>query len=233
MSVSRDTKRRVSTQRARRRRQSRILSIAIASVLALLLVGILILASWRSAENRRLAAEAAENLPSIGDPDAPVVMEEFSDFACTFCADFAQTTQQLVETYLEEGMLRVVHVPVTFLSPPYSDTAAVAAICAEQQGNYWEMYDTLFALYRSERDPMIYTTERILEIADALDLEVDTFETCLNSAEMATYLDEIDQIARARGVTSTPTIFINGERVPSTLEDRSFESLSALIESLQ
>jgi protein-disulfide isomerase len=232
MSVSRSTRQRVAERRAQQRRRARTISIALVGVLAVVVAGIIILASWRSAEERQLLAEVSQELPSVGSTDAPVLIEEFSDFACSYCADFSQTLHQLIEAYTVDGTLRVVHVPITSLHPPYSETAAEAAVCAGEQGSYWEMYDALFALYRAE-GATAYTAERMLEMGDSLGLDRASFETCLNAPETASFLARAAEIASARGVTSTPVIFVNGERVPATLEARSFDSLSQWIESLR
>ena len=231
MSLSRATRQRAAARRIRRRRGIRLISIAVVCVVAVVIAGILVLASWRSAEEHRLAVEGTEELGfSVGDPDAPVLMEEFSDYSCEFCAEFAETSHQLIETYTGDGTLRVIHMPTSFLNLPNSEVGASAAICADQQGGYWEMYDALFELHRNE-SPTAYTTARMVEIANTLGLDQESFEICLSSPGTASLLASINEVARARDVTGTPTIFINGERVDP--QNRSFEAISQLIEPLR
>ncbi len=226
MSISRDTRQRATARRAQRRRQARILSVVVVGVLTIVVSGILILASLRSAERQRLVAEGREIGFSIGDSDAPVLMEEFSDYSCSHCAEFAEVSHQIIETYVEDGTLRVIHMPTSFLNLPNSEIAAAAAVCAGEQDNYWEMYDALFELHRSE-GPTAFTPERMLEIAGMIGLDQALLEDCVNSPATASLLAQIDEVARARGVTGTPTIYVNGQRA----ESWAYEALSGMIES--
>jgi protein-disulfide isomerase len=92
----------------------------------------------------KLAAEAQGHL--IGDPNSPVKIIEFSDFECPYCAQFATVTEpdvrkRLVET--GEASFRYYDYPL----PMHGNTwpASHAAMCAEEQGKWWEMHDRIFA----------------------------------------------------------------------------------------
>ncbi len=80
-----------------------------------------------------------------GNPDANVVLAEFSDFQCPFCQRW--TLQSLPTIKAEVGdkiQLAFIHFPITAIHPN-AGYAAVAAICADQQGAFWEMHDLLFS----------------------------------------------------------------------------------------
>lgn len=251
MTISRSTKQRAAQRRARQRRQEKLMTIIIVGVLSVIIGGVLILVSWRSGQADIAAAEAAAmsattsfqpsyadfpqgvdpfGAPAIGSQSAPVLLEVYSDFSCGHCANFSQTVDQLIVTYVADGTLRVVFKPMTFVFPPYSETAAIAALCSEGQDRFWEMHDALFEIYQTTPEgPQNYTSSRMLSVANALGLDVDAFSTCMASPEPQAALNTIREEAAARGVAATPIIFVNNQRV----QDRSFEGLSQLIESLR
>lgn len=79
-----------------------------------------------------------------GSPSARVVIAEFSDFQCPFCKQWSETyLPRLRERLGDEIALAYLHFPITEIHPaaPY---ASLAAICAGEQGRFWEMHDRLF-----------------------------------------------------------------------------------------
>ena len=82
--------------------------------------------------------------------------------------------------------------------------AAIAAMCAEDQGAFWPFHDKLFS------DE--YGLNRSAYIQYAADLELDegVFETCLDSGKFDDYIEQDMDFALNLGVRSTPTFFING-----------------------
>ncbi len=80
-----------------------------------------------------------------GDEGARVVIAEFSDFQCPFCKRWTeQTMGPLLAKYGEDVRLAFLHFPITQLHAN-AGNASVAAICAAEQGKFWEMHDLLFA----------------------------------------------------------------------------------------
>ncbi len=148
---------------------------------------------------------SADDDPATGPQDAPVLIIEFADFTCPYCARFAQeTAPQLLEMYA--GQVRFVFRDAPILST-MSSQAAMASECADDQGRYWEYHDLLFANQRS------LSRDLFLSLAAQLELDVDTFTTCLDEE---THLAEVEadlQDAIDTGLTGVPTLFINGRRV--------------------
>ncbi len=80
-----------------------------------------------------------------GNPDAPVMIAEFSDFQCPFCKRWSeQVLPPLREQLGDQVALAFLHYPITQIHPN-AGNASVAAICAGEQGKFWEMHDLLFA----------------------------------------------------------------------------------------
>ncbi len=80
-----------------------------------------------------------------GNPNARVVIAEFSDFQCPFCKRWNETTLGEVRKLLgDEVALAFLHFPIAQIHPN-AGNASLLAICAGAQGKFWEMHDLLFA----------------------------------------------------------------------------------------
>ena len=89
--------------------------------------------------------------PSLGKPDAPLTLVEFSDYQCPFCRRFfEQTLPALKSKYIDAGQLRYVFrdFPLDQIHPQ-ARQAAESVHCAAEQGKYWEMHDLLFQSLRA------------------------------------------------------------------------------------
>lgn len=95
--------------------------------------------------------EIVEQVPNVegatieGNPDAPVMIAEFSDFQCPFCQRWVQASMEpLREVIGDDVALAFLHFPLTQIHPNAA-YASFAAICAGDQDRFWEMHDLLFA----------------------------------------------------------------------------------------
>lgn len=160
--------------------------------------------------------------PVRGPADAPVVMTEFSDFQCPFCARATPLIDQVLQAYPKE----VKFVYKEFPLPMHSNAlpASRAAIAAQRQGKYWEMHDKLFANQRALQP------DNLKQYAQDLGLDVAKFEQDMASPEVQQQITEDMQLARQAGVTGTPTLYLNGKRI----QNRSFEGIKQMVdEALQ
>lgn len=149
-----------------------------------------------------------------GDPDAPVVMEEYSDFQCPYCERFfEQTLPSLESNQIAEGEVVLVFrdFPLTRIHPQ-AQAAHQAAYCAGEEGAaaFWEMHDTLFER-SDEWAGKSNTTEIFTDYADSLDLDVDAFAGCVEGGRFDDHIQAGLQAGMQRGVNSTPSFFINGQ----------------------
>jgi protein-disulfide isomerase len=86
------------------------------------------------------------NDPVRGGKSARVTIVEFSDFECPFCARVFPTMQTLEQTYKDKIRLVFKQYPLQFHQ--YASGAANAALCANEQGKFWEYHDKLFTVPR-------------------------------------------------------------------------------------
>ena len=103
------------------------------------------------------------------------------------------------------GQIRLVYrnLPLTSIHPQ-AMSAAIASMCAEDQGAYWPYHDKLFE-HQDQLGAKLYT-----QIAEELDLDVSSFETCLDSGKFDDFIQQDMDFSLNLGVRSTPTFFING-----------------------
>jgi protein-disulfide isomerase len=144
-----------------------------------------------------------EGFPSFGPGDAPITVVEFSDFQCPFCRRFhEQTYQALLDAY--PGQIRFVYrnLPLTSIHPE-AMSAAVASLCANDQGLYWEYHDKLFS-----SDAL--GTEVYVQYATDLGMDTEEFTACLDSGKHNEFIQKDMDFALNLGIRSTPTFFING-----------------------
>ena len=148
--------------------------------------------------------------PILGDPLAPVTIVEFGDYQCHQCYNwFHNTKPAIMKDYIESGKANLVFVDLAFLGSD-SPKAAQASYCAEDQGMYWEYHDLLYNSQEPKIDGGWANSERLKAFAFNLGLDMELFESCLDSAKYSKRVQYNIQQARDHGVRGTPGFFIVG-----------------------
>jgi len=166
---------------------------------------------------------------SIGDPNAPIQLVEFSDYQCPYCKQFYQNTEAL----LEENFTATGKVYFTYRSAgnwvssnigagTESQNAAQAAYCAADQNKFFEMHDALFANNRDVENQGSFTDKRLTAIAESIKLDMTAWQSCYDKG---TYKDQVQKDfddATAAGIQGTPyfvmTYKVNGEVKTETID---------------
>ncbi len=171
----------------------------------------------------------AEGRPYRGRLDAPVQIEEFSDYQCPFCARFtAQTKPSLDENQIASGDAVLIFYDFPLNIHPQAPAAAHAARCAGEQGAkaYWQMHDSIFE--NTEAWSIADPTDVFVDLAGELGLDQAAFEACQTSNRYEEAVQADYNLGLERGVRGTPTFFINGQAVsgaqPITVFDRAIEA---------
>jgi len=175
-------------------------------------------------------ASTGPDLPSdgnrLGSPDAKVVIENWADYQCPFCAKFAQETIPLLIPYIADGTVALVHRDYAFIGPESSD-AAIAVRCAGREGKYWPMHDAVYAAQDGENEGA-FARDRLAAIGASIGLDGSKLEACFADRSL---LAEVlaDTAAGVRtGIESTPTADVNGVRF---LGVPKFEEVKAAIDA--
>lgn len=160
-----------------------------------------------------------DGVPFRGAAGAPVEIVTFSDFLCPSCKRFALAFDQYAEgpfgphlaLYYRSYPLDndcAAHLPRA-LHPGACEVARGAA-CAARQDRFWEYHDRVYLA-----PPVEPTSDDVVRIAEVAGLDADEFRVCLDSPEAEAALAADIAEAMRLGVRGTPTVFINGRRVPS------------------
>lgn len=174
--------------------------------------------------------------PIRGDQNAPIIIVEFSDFQCPFCARFqVQTLPLILEQYVDTGKVKFVYrdFPIQN-SHPNAMPAAVASECAHEQDKYWKYHDMLFENQGVwNKVETASAIEIFKEFAIKLDLNQEQFNSCLDSGK---YIEEISndlKDGRNYGVTGTPGFFIGNEDIGFVKLNgaQPFEAFKSVIDS--
>lgn len=155
----------------------------------------------------------AEPPHARGSVSAPVIFEEFGDLQCPPCATLVPLVDQLEKQY--GGKLRVVFRQFPLLVHKNAPAAARATEAAALQGRFWEMHHLLYETQAAWKDSA--NPQQIFE-ADAakLALDVARFKADMQSDKVTERLNSDKRRATSLGVDSTPTVFVNNQRVKIT-----------------
>ncbi len=162
---------------------------------------------------------SADDDPYTGAENAKVVIIEFSDYTCPYCAKFANEVEpKLLENYGDKVKFVFRDFPV---HGEIAYKGAEAADCAGEQGKYWEFHRIL---YEKQREWMS-NTSMLYTYAKQLGLNVTAFKACLDSGKYKTEVDKDLQDGISYGVKGTPTFFINGKKIVGYMPYEEFAKL--------
>jgi protein-disulfide isomerase len=137
-----------------------------------------------------------------GPPDAPITLVEFSDYECPFCKAAEPVLKQVLARYPTQVKLVFKNFPLD--SHPKARPAAEAALCAGEQGKFWEMHAKLF-----EKAPQI-APEQIASIAAEAGLDAKKLDECMQAKRFAAQIDADLAEGKKAGVAGTPAFYVNG-----------------------
>ena len=150
------------------------------------------------------------NIPTLGDANAKLTMIEFGDFQCPYCKRFFDESFQTIKSdYIDTGKIKFVFYNTAVLGQE-STWAAEAAMCADEQSRFWDMYEALYKNQKGENQGT-FVMSKLEKLAKNLKLDSSLFNTCLESHRYQKQLtDELD-LAKSYGVSGTPTFFIKSQ----------------------
>jgi len=137
-----------------------------------------------------------------GNPKAPVMIVEFSDYQCPYCHQAEPTVKDVLAKYGDKVSLSYRDFPLSSIHPQ-AMIAAEASRCALEQGKFWEYHDQLFTASKLEKDDLI-------GYARSLKLDDKQFESCLTAEKYKADIEKDTAEGRKAGVSGTPGFFVNG-----------------------
>ena len=154
---------------------------------------------------------------SLGPADAPVTIVEFSDFQCPYCARVVPTIKKIANAYPDSVRIVYRHLPLSFHAQ--AKLASQAAICADQQGQFWPFHDRVFEKQKEMQ------RENLVAYAGELELDMPTFESCIDDPETIALVDADLAAAAEIGATGTPAFYINGIMLSGAQPFENFEAV--------
>jgi len=138
-----------------------------------------------------------------GPADARVTLITFSDYQCPYCIRSEQVLAEVLAKYPNDVRLIHRHFPLDQIHP-FARPAAEAAMCADEQGRFWDFHDAIFAR-EGKLDEKSFG-----EIGAALGLDGEQLATCIAERRFQDYVEADSQAGQAAVVTGTPAYFVNG-----------------------
>ena len=138
-----------------------------------------------------------------GAADAPVTLITFSDYQCPYCIRSERVLAEVLAKYPKDVRLVHRHFPLDQIHP-FARPAAEAAMCADEQGRFWDFHDAIFARNGKLEE------ESFAAIAAELGLDAKALDLCRSEHRFAEYVEKDAQAGQAAGVTGTPAFFVNG-----------------------
>lgn len=161
----------------------------------------------------------AGNAPFYGKKDAAVVVIEFSDFQCPFCARGAETVTELKKKYGNKIKIAFRHFPL----PMHKEArpASEASLCVNEQSmdKFWKYHDLLF----KNQDKL--DNENLKKYAKQVGADEKKFDECFNAKKFAAAVQEDEEYGNKIGVKSTPTFFINGQMISGAVPIENFSEI--------
>ena len=161
---------------------------------------------------------STEGGQSKGPTNAPIVLVEFSDYQCPFCARSQETVDRVLQKYGEKIQHVFMDFPIEQIHPR-AMPASIAGRCAGDQGKFWEFHKQLFHHQRE------LTDENFKKWAGDLKLDVAKFESCRSADTHKAAIDKTIEAGQEVGVSGTPAFFVNGVMITGAQPYEVFEQL--------
>jgi protein-disulfide isomerase len=145
---------------------------------------------------------AIDGAPIQGVREAPVKIIEFADYECPYCQQVHPLLKKLEQEF--DGKIAIAFKDFPLPMHSRATKAAEATRCAGAQGKYWELHDSLFEHAGHLEVP------QLKEYAQALQLDMEKFDKCLDSGEQAAAVQKDFAEAQRLGLSGTPSFFMNG-----------------------
>lgn len=171
----------------------------------------------RVTDTQQLIGDAKRSINGATDK---VTIVEFADFQCPACGAAHPIVKQILSDYKGKVTYVFRHFPLPMHKNAVS--AAIAAEAAGEQGKFFEYHDLLF---NNQKDwgESTNSQELFLSYAEMLQLDTAKFKEALDKKANAERIQTDQDAGIALGVNSTPTFFINGEKIPGIIQYEEFK----------
>lgn len=170
----------------------------------------------------------------VGNPDAKIVIVEYSDTECPFCKSFHPTMQRIMNDYGKDGQVAWVyrHFPLSFHTKAPKE--AEATECANKLGGNTKFWEYINRVFETTPGNNQLDVAELPKIAESAGLDVTAFNNCFNSGEMKTIVDKDIVSGTKAGVSGTPysVILVDKKVVGGINGAQPYEAVKAQIDEL-
>lgn len=149
---------------------------------------------------------------ALGRVDAPVVLTNWSDYRCPFCAKWHQETLAQLQPAVDAGTLRIEFRDLVLFGQE-SEDAAVAARAAGVQGRFWQFQEAVFAAAPMSGHPEISRADLVAFARQAGVGDLAAFEAALDDEALRAAVQQDTAEARGFGISGTPFFVVGAQAI--------------------
>jgi protein-disulfide isomerase len=198
-------------------RQRRIIILSVFSLIIVLVavISVVVISNQSGGKKVVLPATATgiDNGIVVGKANAPVKVDFYEDFQCPICGELESQSGATINQLIDSGKVQATYHMMAFLGPE-SVRAANAAAAAAQAGKFKAYHDTLYANQPPENTGG-FQNKTLISLASKVGISSTTFTNAVNDSTYTGYASKVTDDASKRGVTATPTVFLNGKQIPN------------------
>ncbi|MFF0268756.1 DsbA family protein [Kribbella sp. NPDC004536] len=147
---------------------------------------------------------------TVGKAGAKVNIDLYLDFRCPHCAEFEKDSGATVDKLVEDGTATLTYWPLQFVNPDSSPRLANAFAAAAANGKALSFADELYGDFSKS-----WTSDQLIELGKQLGVGDAKYQQALQDNTYASWLESVGKAADDRGVTGTPTAYVNGKQLPT------------------
>ena len=189
---------------------------AAATLLLVFIVGALLYTTQKKEQSTALVDTNRDVLirmhsPTLGKPDAPVVIVEFFDPACETCSAFYPLVKDILAANPDQVRL------VLRYAPFHNGSDKVVAVleAARKQGKFWPVLEALLATQADWSPHHTPQVDLVWPHLEGLGLDIEKMRTDMHAPEIAKLIAQDLADGETLKVDKTPEFFVNGKPLPS------------------
>lgn len=196
----------------RRQERATRLGIAGAVIAAAMIIGAAVVFS-DSEDGDSAALPSTVTEPGGGivveQADSEVTVDVWMDFLCSHCRDFEEVNGATLTSLGESGQANIVYHPLSFTGGTYSRRANNAFACSADEGKAGEFVTAAFA------DSQQWSDDSLVALGEDAGIGGE-YESCVYADTYDGWVSDVTTEAAEAKIAETPTVFVNGEKLPST-----------------
>jgi protein-disulfide isomerase len=155
----------------------------------------------------------------VGDATAPVTITEFGDFQCPVCRELQQLWEPTLQSLIQQGKVKFEFVGLQFLDQGTTESlrSAAAGVCAADANKFIDFYNALYDGQARGENSGFLTNDQLVKFGTSVGITDPAFARCVRSGKYAGWVTKNTDTTSQRGVTSTPTVLLNGKQISNSV----------------